>query len=95
MAVLGPMFHGSPHKFSVGDVVTPQRHDEAYATSDPDSASNFGAVEGYRQTNLKSSEHKVFRVEPVDPSDVSVEKVYGAKHYKSKSGFKVVGEYNG
>lgn len=81
------LFHGSMEKLTPGTVIVPRSREHAYATSRYESALRFA----------KSPEH-VYRVEPVDPSDVTVRRMRHffppTMEHISTKGFRVLGEDN-
>ena len=77
-----PLFHGSDHDFSPGDIVEPRTEEHAYATTGLHTARAFGG--------------KVYEVEPVDPNSVwdrQMRHAGGETHYErlSASGYRVKG----
>lgn len=101
---LGPMFHGTTHPFKVGDVVAPrQSHGtdkEAFASDDPwmsweyaDRQSQSGETgSGTKIRGGKGRIPRVFRVEPVDPTENLTNHDYGKNVFVSKKGYRVVNE---
>lgn len=91
------LFHGSPHPFTVGDVIEPRNKHRfgivAFATPGIHTAKAFA-----KQTRL-AGPGSVFQVEPVDPSEPTVynpeqmrNAPEGHKEVISEKGFKVVKE---
>lgn len=97
------IYHGSPNKLNVGDVVFPKHAEEqsginvpvAWATTSHQDARAQG---GYHE----QGESNVYKVEPVNPEETHG--IYSGrifpgqkglnKHFISKHGFRVVGMHN-
>ena len=106
------LFHGSIHPFKVGDVIKPQNHKEAFATSSPWVAGLHAAAGNYRalKTDVEKARVKaqpvlfgtIYKVEPVNKSDVKTEKWWDTESdtptnvdvHTSASGFKVTGVHS-
>jgi len=93
----GPMFHGTHRDYQVGDIIAPRLMAHAYAGYRPHTAAHYaqdraeGDIFGEGQASV-DGQHvlfgNVYRVEPVDPSDVEDYPHGGG--YRSKKGFRVV-----
>ena len=83
------LYHGSTYPFNSGDIISaefsnsenPEGHKRASATDNATEASRYSGSSG-----------KVYRVEPVNASDLEIidHGESTGKHYESASGFRVV-----
>jgi hypothetical protein len=90
------MYHGTDHEFQPGDIVKPGMNDKAYATDNATWASVFAndkARFGGPKNTPTGKSPRLFRVEPLDPSEVETG-MMGTMTYAhtSKLGFRVVAE---
>lgn len=80
-----PLYHGSMNTLAIGDLITPNTRIHAYATPKYESALRFA-----------DSPETVYRVEPLDPSEVIVRQMKyfspSTLEHISKIGFRVIGK---
>jgi hypothetical protein len=102
------LYHGTNLEFNPGDLILPRAEtgaqptfdpepgfnldDRAYASTHPASA-HFYAVNATQRAGQSYDENKIYKVEPVDPSDVELDdegSIIMGKAVRSKKGFKVI-----
>lgn len=87
----GPQFfHGTNVELPEGAIIEPRRKGAAWATDDSAWAGIFA---GDAVSLKKGGTPKVYKVSPVDESDVETHSYPGRNAYSSKSGFRITGEH--
>jgi len=90
------LYHGSQHPFEVGDVVTPQDGEPAYATSDVHLAAYYASIP-YGQGPVISKSFPaghIAVVEPLDAQEPKTSTLHDETNIVAKSakGFRVTGK---
>lgn len=88
MARKEEFFHGTAFPFKVGDVVTPQNHLAAFATSSPESAEAYAGSRARKASTLYGM---VYKVEPAGEVTRERNRIGQNNVVTSRQGFRVTG----
>lgn len=86
-----PLYHGTPAKLNVGDVLNPGRDGLAFGTTDLYQAHLFGSIKADQQSGKYGSPHHIYQVEPLGALETKYEGS-DMPYYGSSSGMKIVKE---